>query len=49
VARNLFAALRELDRRGVDTIIVRDFGAAGLGAALSDRLLRAAEGAVVDC
>ncbi|MHA7817546.1 MAG: L-threonylcarbamoyladenylate synthase [Pseudohaliea sp.] len=48
ISRRLFEALRALDRRGVDTILVRDFGRAGLGAALWDRLLRAAEGRVVD-
>ena len=48
VSRRLFDALRALDRRGVDAILVRDFGRAGLGAALWDRLLRAAEGRVID-
>jgi len=48
ISRRLFEALRALDRRGVDTILVRDFGREGLGAALWDRLLRAAEGRVVD-
>ena len=47
VSRRLFEALRALDRRGVDSILVRDFGREGLGAALWDRLLRAAEGQVV--
>lgn len=47
VSRRLFDALRALDRRGVDAILVRDFGRAGLGAALWDRLLRAAEGRVI--
>jgi hypothetical protein len=35
--------LRALDRREVDTILARDFGREGLGAALLNRLLRAAE------
>ncbi|KGE03960.1 YrdC/Sua5 family protein, required for threonylcarbamoyladenosine (t(6)A) formation in tRNA [Pseudohaliea rubra DSM 19751] len=48
VSRRLFEALRALDRRGVDAILVRDFGREGLGAALWDRLLRAAEGQVID-
>jgi L-threonylcarbamoyladenylate synthase len=48
VGHNLFAALRELDTQGVDMILVRDFGRDGLGAALWDRLLRAAEGRVIE-
>jgi L-threonylcarbamoyladenylate synthase len=47
VSRRLFAALRDLDRRDVDVILARDFGRGGLGAALWDRLLRAAEGRVL--
>ncbi len=47
VGQGLFAALRTLDQAGVDTILVRDFGREGLGAALWDRLLRAAEGRVI--
>jgi L-threonylcarbamoyladenylate synthase len=49
VSRNLFIALRRLDAKGVDEILVRDPGRSGLGAALWDRLLRAAEGEVIDC
>jgi L-threonylcarbamoyladenylate synthase len=49
IGHGLFAALRALDARGVDLILVRDPGRIGLGAALWDRLLRAAEGQVVDC
>jgi L-threonylcarbamoyladenylate synthase len=48
VGQHLFASLRDLDAEGVDIILVRDPGRAGLGAALWDRLLRAAEGAVID-
>lgn len=48
VAQNLFAALRELDAQGVDIILVRQFAAEGLGRALADRLLRAAEGKVIE-
>ncbi len=48
ISHNLFAGLRELDTHGVDVILTRDFGRAGLGAALWDRLLRAAEGHVID-
>ena len=48
VARNLFAGLRRLDALAVDVILVRDFGRTGVGAALWDRLLRAAEGRVIE-
>jgi len=48
VSQRLFASLRDLDAEGVDVILVRDPGRAGLGTALWDRLLRAAEGAVID-
>ena len=47
VSRRLFEALRALDRHGADAVLVRDFGRDGLGAALWDRLLRAAEGNVI--
>ncbi|MBN2390480.1 MAG: threonylcarbamoyl-AMP synthase [Anaerolineae bacterium] len=46
-ARQLFTALRMLDRAGVSTILARDFGARGLGLAIRDRLTRAAAGNVV--
>jgi L-threonylcarbamoyladenylate synthase len=46
-ARQLFTALRALDRAGVTTILARDFGAHGLGLAIRDRLTRAAAGNVV--
>ena len=42
VASRLFAAMRDLDARGADTIIVRGLGEAGLGRAILDRLTRAA-------
>jgi L-threonylcarbamoyladenylate synthase len=48
ISRNLFAGMRELDRRGADVIIVRGFRRKGIGLAIWDRLLRAAEGRVVD-
>lgn len=48
IAHNLFAALRALDARGVDLILVRRPGAAGLGLAIGDRLLRAANGHLVE-
>jgi len=47
-ARLLFAGLRELDRRGVDVILAHSPQRSGLGAAVWDRLFRAAEGALAD-
>lgn len=47
IGQHLFAGMRDLDGYGVDVILVRDFGREGLGAALWDRLLRAAEGHVI--
>lgn len=47
IGANLFAAMRSLDRSGVDVILARGFGQRGLGAAIWDRLLRAAEGQVI--
>ena len=47
VASNLFAALRDLDRRGVEYIVSAGFPESGLGRALQDRLMRAAEGRVI--
>jgi L-threonylcarbamoyladenylate synthase len=44
VAAKLFAALRELDTSGVDLILVDTCEPIGLGAAIMDRLLRAAQG-----
>lgn len=48
IASNLFAGIRELDKRGVDVILVRGLGNTGLGLAIWDRLMRASEGNVVD-
>ena len=42
VARNLFKALRELDRQEVDVILVESVEEKGLGAAVMDRLRKAA-------
>ncbi len=42
VARNLFRALRELDRQEVDVILVESVEEKGLGAAVMDRLRKAA-------
>ena len=47
-AKRLFAAMRSLDAKGVDVILARLPDKAGLGLALHDRLLRAAEGAVIE-
>lgn len=43
VAANLFSALREFDSAGVDLIVVDTCEPIGLGAAIMDRLLRAAQ------
>ena len=42
MARELYAALRDLDEIGVDVVIAALPPAAGLGEAVGDRLLRAA-------
>jgi L-threonylcarbamoyladenylate synthase len=47
VGMRLFAGLRALDARGVDVILARTLSADGIGAAIADRMLRAAEGKVV--
>ena len=47
VARRLYAALRAADDGGAQIVLVRDFGAAGLAAAVRDRLTRASAGRVV--
>jgi L-threonylcarbamoyladenylate synthase len=47
VASQLYAALRELDTAGVDVILVRGFPDHGIGAAIQDRLRRAAAGRIV--
>ncbi len=49
IARHLFSGLRALDAHAVDLILLRDLGRTGLGAALWDRMLRAAEGEVINC
>lgn len=43
VARQLFYTLRQIDRLDVSLILARDFPQAGLGLAVHDRLVRAAE------
>lgn len=47
IARRLYPAIRELDARGLDLILARDFGIQGLGLAIRDRLIRAAGGRVM--
>ncbi|MBN1872917.1 MAG: threonylcarbamoyl-AMP synthase [Anaerolineae bacterium] len=47
VARRLYGALHALDQAGVTVILARDFGNAGLGLAVRDRLTRAAGGRVI--
>ena len=50
VAANLYAALRELEAAGVDLILAHGVAdTRGIGAALRDRLRRAAAGRVVQC
>jgi L-threonylcarbamoyladenylate synthase len=46
-AQRLFAALRQLDDAGAEVIVCGAFPRAGLGAALRDRLWRAAGGTVI--
>jgi L-threonylcarbamoyladenylate synthase len=41
-ARNIFRALRELDKKGIDIILVEGVEEKGLGAAIMDRLRKAA-------
>ncbi|HVU14085.1 MAG TPA: L-threonylcarbamoyladenylate synthase [Phototrophicaceae bacterium] len=48
VAAHLFAAMRELDRLHVEVILARGYERTGIGAALWERLLRAAEGQIVE-
>ena len=47
VSQRLFMGLRDLESRGVDVIMARDITREGLGMAVWDRLLRAAEGQVI--
>jgi L-threonylcarbamoyladenylate synthase len=48
ISHNLFDAMRSLDQAQVDVMLVHTFGRSGLGLALWDRLLRAAEGHVIE-
>jgi L-threonylcarbamoyladenylate synthase len=47
-SHNLFSAMRALDQADVDVILVHTLGQSGLGLALWDRLLRAAEGHIIE-
>jgi L-threonylcarbamoyladenylate synthase len=49
ISSQLFEGMRSLDRQGVDAILVHGYDRTGLGLALWDRLLRAAEGRVIEC
>ena len=48
IGRRIFSGMRELDRRGVERILVRAVDRAGIGLAIWDRLVRAAEGRVIE-
>jgi L-threonylcarbamoyladenylate synthase len=46
VAKNLYAGMRKLDVRNVDVILARSYPTTGIGGAIRDRLVRAAQGKV---
>jgi len=48
IGRRIFAGMRELDRRGMQRILVRAVERTGIGLAIWDRLVRAAEGRVIE-
>src|SRR5262249_45943359 len=48
IGRRIFASMRELDRRGVERILVRGVEPVGLGLAIWDRLVRAAQGRIIE-
>ncbi len=48
IGARLFAALRDLEAQGVDMILARDPAPQGLGLAIWDRLVRAAEGQIIN-
>jgi len=47
IANMLFSTIRELDKKNVDYILVKSFPLKGLGLAIQDRLIRAAEGKII--
>lgn len=47
-ARRLYAGLRRLDEAGVSAVYIEGFSIEGMGAALRDRMLRAAGGRVIE-
>ena len=47
IGRNLFGAIRHLDQSACQVILTREFGEAGVGLAIRDRLFRAAEGQAI--
>lgn len=48
IANNLFAAMRALDEEDVDTILAMGCRKNGIGLAISDRLIKAAGGKIID-
>ena len=48
IGQNLFARMRDLEKRNVDLILMRAVKSRGLGLAIWDRLFRAADGQVYD-
>jgi L-threonylcarbamoyladenylate synthase len=48
IGRRIFASMRELDQQGVERMLVRGVERTGIGLAIWDRLVRAAEGRVID-
>jgi L-threonylcarbamoyladenylate synthase len=48
IGQRIFSSMRQLDQYGVDLILVRAFARKGIGLAIWDRLLRAAESRVIE-
>jgi L-threonylcarbamoyladenylate synthase len=48
IGRRIFASMRELDAQGAELILVRGVERSGIGLAIWDRLVRAAEGRVIE-